>query len=258
MQTGSIVRQISSNPPRVGLFVTCLVDLFRPSVGFAAVKLLEDAGCAVEVPAAQSCCGRPARGAPDAVDARAAAEATIRAFEDCDYVVVPSGSCADMLMAYHADHFTGDAAWEQRAQDFCAKVHELVAFLVDVMGLSRVDARVRGSVTYQDACGSGAAQQPRRLLATVEGLALREMDNAGACCGLGAADCASLSARAAERKSASIRAAGAGMLLAGDLGCLMGLAGRLRRDGSAVEVRHIAEVLAGMSDTPPIGSGGGS
>lgn len=252
------MRQISPNPPRVGLFVTCLVDLFRPSVGFAAVKLLADAGCTVEVPAAQSCCGRPARGASDAADARAAAEATIRAFEDFDYVVVPSGSCAETLMEYHADHFTGDAAWEQRARDFCAKVHELLAFLVEVMGVSRVEARMKGSVTYQDACSGGKASQPRQLLAAVEGLALMEMDNAGACCGLGAAGCADFSAKAAERKSASIRAAGAGMLVAGDLGCLIGLAGRLKRDGSAVEVRHVAEVLAGMNETPPIGAGGAS
>ncbi|MBX9452545.1 MAG: (Fe-S)-binding protein [Mesorhizobium sp.] len=252
------MRQTSSKPPRVGLFVTCLVDLFRPSVGFAAVKLLEDAGCIVEVPAAQSCCGRPSRGVADAADARAAAEATIRAFEDFDYVVAPSGSCAETLMAYHADYFAGDEAWTKRARAFCAKVHELAAFLVDVMGVSRVDARLHGSVTYQDACGGGLAPQPRRLLASVEGLSLREMEGAATCCGLGAAGCVSLAGKAAAQKAASIRAAGAGMLLAGDLGCLMGLAGRLKRDGSAVEVRHVAEVLAGMNDTPPIGAGGAS
>ncbi len=252
------MRPTSSNPPRVGLFVTCLVDLFRPSVGFAAVKLLEDAGCIVEVPAAQSCCGRPSRGVADAAEARAAAEAIIRAFEDFDYVVVPSASCAETLTAYHANHFAGDRAWARRAQAFCAKVHELVAFLVDVTGVLQVNARHRGSVTYQDACGGGRAPQPRRLLASVEGLALREMEGAGTCCGFGAAGCAGLAGKATERKTASIRAAGAGMLLAGDLGCLMGLAGRLKRDGSAVEVRHVAEVLAGMNETPPIGVGGAS
>ena len=136
-------------------------------------------------------------------------------------------------------------------------MNELVAFLVDVMGVSRVDARLHGSVTYQDACG-GLAPQPRRLLASVDGLTLREMEGAGTCCGLGAAGCASLAGKAAAQKAASIRAAGAGMLLAGDLGCLMGLAGRLKRDGSAVEVRHVAEVLAGMNDTPHIGAGGAS
>ena len=154
--------------PRVGLFVTCLVDLFRPTVGFAAIKLLEDAGCTVEVPMAQTCCGQPAYNSGDRADSRAIAENTIRAFEDFDYVVAPSGSCAGMLKKHYPGLFKGDAGWEGRAAAFSAKVHELVSFLVDVRGATGVSARLEDTVTYHDSCSGlrelGIQAQPRRLL----------------------------------------------------------------------------------------------
>ena len=131
-----------SSPPRVGLFVTCLVDLFRPSVGFAAIKLMEAAGCRVDVPRAQTCCGQPAYNSGDRADTRAIAEQTIAAFEDFDYVVAPSGSCASMLKKHYPGLFAGDAAWEERASAFSAKCHELVSFLTDVLGIEGVDARL--------------------------------------------------------------------------------------------------------------------
>ena len=105
-----------SRRPRVGLFVTCLVDLIRPSVGFAAVKLLEDAGCTVEVPA-QTCCGQPAFNSGDRATTRAIAEQVIAAFEPYDYVVAPSGSCAGMLKTHYPELFAGDAAWAPRVRD---------------------------------------------------------------------------------------------------------------------------------------------
>lgn len=232
--------------PHIGLFVTCLVDLFRPSVGFAAVKLLEEAGCAVDVPAAQTCCGGSARDPADRDDARAAAKSTIEAFEAYDYVVAPSGSCAGALKRQCGALFRDDPEWDERAKSLAAKVHELTGFLVDVLGVSAVAARMKGSVTYHDGCPceSGGGEQPRRLLRSVEGLKLKEMDNSGACCGLRANG---------SGIAPHIREAGAGILLAGDLACLMNMARQLRRDGSAIEVRHVAEVLAGMSDAPPIG-----
>ncbi|MEO3998190.1 (Fe-S)-binding protein [Mesorhizobium sp. CAU 1732] len=249
---------INDTRPRVGLFVTCLVDLFRPSVGFAAVKLIEDAGCVVEVPVAQSCCGQPAERAGDLDDLRAIAETTIRAFEEFDYVVAPSGTCASVLKTQYAPLFSGNSMWEARAQAFSAKVHELVSFLVDVLGISAVEANVSGSVTYHDGCAGltqlGVQTQPRLLLASVKGLRLKEMARADACCGLAGVSCAQAASRtAASEKTAQIREAGAGTLLSGDLGCLISIAGRLKREGSAIEVRHVAEVLAGMNDTPPIG-----
>lgn len=247
-------------PIRVGLFVTCLVDLFRPSVGFAAVKLLEDAGCTVEVPAAQTCCGQPAFNSGDRADARAIAEQVIRAFEGYDYVVAPSGSCAGMLKRHYAELFAGDAAAIARAEAFSARVHELVSFLTDVLGVTGVDAAFAGTATYHDSCSGlrelGIQAQPRRLLASVAGLELAEMRDADVCCGFGGTFCvkyADISDKIVSEKTRAIAETGAGLLLAGDLGCLMNMAGKLKREGKPVEVRHVAEVLAGMTDQPAIG-----
>src|SRR5204862_348706 len=109
--------------PRVGLFVTCLVDLFRPSVGFAAAKLLSDAGCDVDVPASQTCCGQPAYNSGDKTTAEEIARLTIAAFEAHDYVVAPSGSCAGMLKLHYPALLARDPAWKARAAAFAAKVH---------------------------------------------------------------------------------------------------------------------------------------
>jgi L-lactate dehydrogenase complex protein LldE len=246
--------------PRVGLFVTCLVDLFRPSVGFAAVKLLEDAGCTVDAPMSQTCCGQPAYNSGDRADARQIAEATIAAFEGFDYVVAPSGSCAGMLKKHYPGLFKGDAAWEARAEVFSDKVFELVSFLVDVRGMNGVAAKLAATATYHDSC-SGLRElnvkgQPRKLLSSVGGLKMKEMPEADVCCGFGGTFCvkySDISNEIVEKKTGNIAASGADMLLAGDLGCLMNMAGKLRRQGAATEVRHVAEVLAGMTDTAPIG-----
>lgn len=249
--------------PRVGLFVTCLVDLFRPSVGFAAARLIEAAGCTVEVPMTQTCCGQPAYNSGDRADTRAIAENTIRIFEGFDYIVAPSGSCAGMLKKHYPPLFAGDAAWAARAEAFAAKVHELVGFLVDVRKMGRVDARFEGTVTYHDSCSGlrelGIRRQPRALLGSVEGLKLIEMREADVCCGFGGTFCVkypAISNEIVEKKTENIEACGAGTLLAGDLGCLMNMAGKLKRQGSSVEARHVAEVLAGMTGQPPIGGRG--
>jgi len=251
----------STDGPRVGLFVTCLVDLFRPTVGFAAVRLLEDAGCRVEVPRAQTCCGQPAYNSGDRADARAVAEQVIRAFEGFDHVVAPSGSCAGMISHHYPSLFTGDPAWHGRAEALAAKTHELTSFLVDVLGVTAVAARFDGAVTYHDSCSGlrelGVREQPRRLLASVAGLGLAELRDADVCCGFGGTFCVKypdVSAAIVARKAAAIRESGAGTLLAGDLGCLLNMAGKLSRDGAGIEVRHVAEVLAGMADGPAIGA----
>jgi len=246
--------------PKVALFVTCLVDLFRPTVGFAAVKLLEDAGCRVEVPVAQTCCGQPAFNSGDTADARAVAEQVIAAFEGYDYVVVPSGSCGGMIKLHYGDLFVGDPVWSSRADRLSAKTFELVSFLTDVLGVTAVQAGFAGSVTYHDSCSGlrelGIRAQPRLLLGSVDGLSLTELKDADVCCGFGGTFCVKygeISNTIVGKKTANITASGAGTLLAGDLGCLMNMAGKLKRDGSAVEVRHVAEVLAGMTQGPAIG-----
>ena len=231
----------------------------RPSVGFAAVKLLEDAGCKVVVPVANLL--RPAglqfRRPRDDEGDRAP---DIAAFADCDYVVAPSGSCAGMLAKHYPELFADEPEMALKATAFAAKCRELVSFLVDVLGVTQVAARYDGVAAYHNSCSGlrelGVREQPRKLLATVEGLRLVELEEADVCCGFGgtfAVKYGELSDAIVTRKSANIDASGADTLLAGDLGCLMNMAGKLQREGRTVKARHVAEVLAGMTDEPAIG-----
>jgi L-lactate dehydrogenase complex protein LldE len=249
------------DPIRVGLFVTCLVDLFRPSVGFAAVKLLEDAGCTVFAPS-QTCCGQPAYNSGDRATTKDLARQAMAAFEDCDYVVAPSGSCAGMLAKHYPELFAGEPEMAAKARAFSGKCHELVSFLVDVLHVEKVATRFDGIATYHDSCSGlrelGVQTQPRKLLASVEGLQLVEMKSPDVCCGFGgtfAVKYGEISDAIVTQKTANIAASGATTLLAGDLGCLMNMAGKLAREGKPISARHIAEVLAGMTDEPAIGAG---
>ena len=252
------------NRPRVALFVTCLVDLHRPSVGFAAIQLLEQAGCDVEVPLAQTCCGQPAYNSGDRQTARDLARQVLDAFAGFDYVVVPSGSCGGMIAHHFPALFADDPNTLAKAEALGARTHELVQFLTEVMGVDAVTAHYNGVVTYHDSCSGlrelGIKAQPRALLATVGGLELREMADPEVCCGFGGTFCVKypdISTRMVSDKTAGIVATGADTLLAGDLGCLLNMAGRLSREGHAVRVRHVAEVLAGITgDVPPIGMPG--
>jgi L-lactate dehydrogenase complex protein LldE len=247
-----------AEPARVALLVTCLVDLFRPSVGFAAVKLLEDAGCTVEAPRAQTCCGQPAYNSGGRADAKAIARQVIAAFAGYDYVVAPSGSCAGMVRAHYPELFADEPAMKRQAEELAARTYELMAFLVDVRGVSHVGAFCDRTVTYHDSCSGlrelGVKAQPRTLLGTVEGLRLSELPGAEICCGFGGTfgvKYPDISDKMVSDKVADIAGTGADCVLAGDLGCLLQIAGKLSRAGSRVEARHVAEVLAGMTDTVP-------
>jgi L-lactate dehydrogenase complex protein LldE len=247
-----------AEPARVALLVTCLVDMFRPSVGFAAVKLLEEAGCTVEVPYAQTCCGQPAYNSGDRADAKAIARQVVAAFAGYDYVVAPSGSCAGMVKIHYPELFADEPATLAQAQELAARTWELVSFLVDVRGVESVAARWERTATYHDGCSGlrelGVKQQPRRLLASVAGLRLTELPDAEVCCGFGGTFCIKypeISDKMVGDKAADIAATGAEAVLAGDLGCLLNIAGKLARRGSPIETRHVAEVLAGMADELP-------
>ena len=249
--------------PRVALFVSCLVDLFRPSVGFAAVQLLEDAGCVVDVPRNQTCCGQPAYNQGDRADAADLARRTIDALRGYDYVVVPSGSCAGMLKQHYPQLFPEGSYEAGRARELAERTFELISFLTDVMGVIGVDTEFPARVTYHDACSGlrelGIKRQPRLLLQSVRGLELAELTASEVCCGFGGTFCVKypeISTRMVDDKVADIAATGAHVLLSGDLGCLMNIAGRLARLGTRVEVRHVAEVLAGATAEPPIGGRG--
>jgi L-lactate dehydrogenase complex protein LldE len=249
--------------PRVALFVTCLVDLHRPTIGFAAIRLLEQAGCQVEVPRAQTCCGQPAYNSGDRFTTRGLAEGILDAFGGYDYVVVPSGSCGGMLKHHLPYLFDDDPNLRARADALAGRTFELISFLSDVMGVERLQVRYSGGpVTYHDSCSGlrelGIREQPRRLLAGI-GASVIEMTDAEVCCGFGGTFCVKypdISVRMVTDKVRDIVATGAETVLAGDLGCLLNIAGRLRREGQRTKVRHVAEVLAGMTgQVPPIGEG---
>ncbi len=247
---------------RVALFVTCLVDLFRPAVGFAAVKLLEEAGCEVVVPTGQTCCGQPAYNQGDRADTIDIAKQTIEAFAGFDHVVAPSGSCAGMLIKHYPTLFRPDDPWQAKANDLSARTSELVSFLADVLGIESVNASLPAKVTYHDSCSGlrelHIKQQPRKFLSGIDGVTLAEMENSEVCCGFGGTFCVKypdISTKMVSDKTRNIEASGADLLLAGDLGCLMNMAGRLKRQGSEIEARHVAEVLAGELREPAIGAG---
>lgn len=251
--------------PRIALFVTCLVDIHRPSVGFAAIKLLEDAGCTVEVPLAQTCCGQPAYNSGDRRSAQDVARQVIDAFGGFDHVVAPSGSCAAMISRHYPALFAdSDPHWHARAVELAGRTHELTALLHDVLGRARIHARLDGVAAYHDSCSGlrelGVRAQPRALLSRVEGLSVKNLAEPEQCCGFGGTFCVKypdISTRMVSDKTRDIAATGADILLAGDMGCLLNMAGRLHREGSAVRAFHVAEVLAGTAaGTPAIGEAG--
>lgn len=249
-------------PKEVALFVTCLVDFMRPSIGFATVKLLEAAGCTISVPPAQACCGQPAFNSGDRAGARLIAEQVIAAFERFEAVVVPSGSCGGMIIKHYPELFEENPRWRARAEALSAKTHELVTFLTDVLGADLPAAAFPTKATYHDSCSGlrelGIKDQPRKLLSAVEGLTLTEMNESDVCCGFGGTFCVKypdISNKMLDSKVANIAASGAETLIAGDLGCLMNMAGKLKREGQDIDVRHIAEVLVGDTETPGIGRG---
>ena len=238
---------------RVALYVTCLVDLMRPSVAFASLPLLEAAGCEVIVPEGQTCCGQPAWSAGERALAADLARKAIGELEGYDYVVIPSGSCADQIRNVYPQLLADDPAWGLRARTLADRAYELTSFLVDVLKLSAVPNQFDGSVTYHDSCkglrGLAIKRQPRDLLARVPGLSLKEMSECEECCGFGGAfsvKFGEVSTKIVDRKCDAIAAAGADAVVGGDLGCLMNIEGRLRRRGDeTTRVLHIAEVLAG-------------
>ena len=241
---------------RVGLFVTCLVDLMRPSIGFAALRLLKAAGCEMIVPTTQTCCGQPGYNSGDQDAAKALALKLLKEFDGCEYVVLPSGSCAGMIRVHYPALFKDDPALSESFQRLAGRTYELTDFLVNVAKLNTVPGDYAGSLTYHDSCSGlrelGVQAQPRALLARMPGVQIVEMREATTCCGFGgtfSVKFGEISTRMADKKCEHIAATGAGTIVAGDLGCLLNIEGRLRRRGDLnTRVLHIAEVLAGEDE----------
>lgn len=246
--------------PRVGLFVTCLADMMRPQLGFASIKLLEQAGCIVEVPLSQTCCGQPAFNSGATAHAASLARQLIGQFEGFDYVVVPSGSCAAMIKVHYIEALEGDSVWLPRAHALAAKTWELMSFLVDVRGFKPLGVALQATATYHDSCSGlrelGIRGQPKTLLAEVAGLTMTPLPGSDVCCGFGGTFCVkypAISNAVVGEKAHAIEGTGADLLLGGDLGCLMNMAGKLSRNGSKVRAMHAAEVIAGMGNRSAIG-----
>jgi len=241
---------------RVGLFVTCLVDLVRPRIGFAALKLLEGAGCQVVVPLTQTCCGQPGYNSGDRRAAQALARKVLTEFKDCDYVVVPSGSCSGMVKVHYPDLLNDFPELRADVEWLIARTWELTDFLFSVLKLEKVPGGFDGTVTYHDSCSGlremGVKDQPRALLSKLPGLEVKEMALPEQCCGFGgtfAVKYGDISARIADQKCADTQSTGADAVVLGYLGCMLNIEGRLRRRGDQnTKVLHVAEVLAGMTD----------
>lgn len=243
-----------SSRGRVGLFVTCLVDSLRPRVGFAAAKLLGQAGYEVVVPP-QACCGQPNHNGGDKRGAQRIARATIARFKGLPYVVAPSGSCAAMIRCHYPHLFEEGSKDRQAADELAARTYELTGFLKDVAGFDGAGAKLAVTATYQDCCSGlrelGVKAQPRALLSQVQGLTLKEMKDPESCCGFGGAFCVkypAISNAIVEEKAAQIAATGAECVIAGDAGCLLNIEGKISRAGGKARAYHVAEVLAGMTE----------
>ncbi len=258
--------------PKVGLFVTCLVDLYRPSVGFATLDLLRQAGFDVEIPEAQTCCGQPGYNGGDRAGAKQILRRWVELFRSFDYVVVPSGSCAGMIRNHMPILLQDDATLAKEAQLLAARTYELTQFLAvmnrgaesvrhkDDRGISSAPS---ARLVYHDSCSSlrelKVREEPRALLRGRRDLELCEIEDADSCCGFGGSFCLkfpAISKRIVEEKVAAILAASPDMVTGADLGCLLNIANALARKKSRPKVFHVAEILAGREENPAIGEKG--
>ena len=246
---------------RVGLFVTCLVDMMRPSVGFSTLQLLERAGCEVVVPPTQTCCGQPAWNSGADTHCQDLARKVIDTFLEFDYVVVPSGSCAGMIRNHYPEALKDDHTYHSRALSLAKKTYDLTQFLVEIAHATEFSAKYKASACYHDSCSClrelSVREAPRQLLAKVEGLELKPLKDSDVCCGFGglfSVKYPEISERMADDKISDAKDTDSSLVIGPDLGCLLHLAGRAARRGETLKFRHIAEVLANCPH-PSIGEG---
>jgi L-lactate dehydrogenase complex protein LldE len=236
---------------KVSLFITCLVDQFFPQVGASLVAVLKRLGCEVYFPARQTCCGQPAFNSGYKAEARDLAERFINIFDDGEYVVSPSGSCASMVKVFYPDLFKHDFAKQQRAIQLASRVYEFTDFLVNVLGVEDVGARYEGRVALHQSCHLlrelNVRSEPSRLLRAVKGIEVVELERAEMCCGFGglfSVKYPHISGGIMQEKIDTISKSGADVVVASDMGCLMHIGGGLSRQRLAVKTMHIAELLS--------------
>lgn len=234
---------------KVSLFITCLVDMFYADAGKDMVEVLERQGCDLSFPKGQVCCGQPAYNSGYVENSKSAMKNMIKTFEKAEYVVTPSGSCATMFKLY-PDVFKDDPNWLPRAQELADKTYEFTQFLVNVLQVENVGAKLTGKATYHPSCHMtrllGASEEPKKLLNQVEGLEMIPLPNAHNCCGFGgtfSVKMGDISEQMVDEKVNSAMATEADYLIGADCGCLMNIGGRAERVGKPIRVMHIAQVL---------------
>ena len=221
----------------------------------AVVRVLEKLGITVEYPEGQTCCGQPAFNAGAWDDARAMARYTLDVLSrSTEPIVVPSGSCADMLHHHYSELFAGDPKYGPLAQAVAKRTYEFTQFLVDVLGVTNLDAHASGKITYHPSChllrGLKITDAPQQLLSKVEGIEIAELPGATECCGFGglfAVKMSDISGAMLQRKLDAIESTGAQTVVACDVSCLLHLGGGLHRRGDDIQTKHIAELLAPAS-----------
>jgi L-lactate dehydrogenase complex protein LldE len=238
-------------PAQVALFVTCIVDQLFPDVGMAMADVLERAGCQLTFPPDQTCCGQPAFNSGYRDEARRVARHFLNVFREAEYIVVPSGSCTSMVSHHYAELFANQPEAMAEVHRIEKRTWEFSQFLVEVLGVEDVGAKLDAVATYHDSCHAlrelKIKSGPRRLLASVRGLELREMDVAEECCGFGgtfSVKFPEVSGGMVRTKIDSILRTGADIVVSIDSSCLMQLQGAIRRQGVPVRTMHLAEVLA--------------
>lgn len=236
---------------KVSLFITCLVDQLFPQVGVSMVEVLRRLGVELDFPEAQTCCGQPAFNSGYRAEARELAERFIKVFDDSQYIVTPSGSCASMVKVFYADLFEDDAAKRERARRLAARTYEFSEFLINVLKVEDVGARFRGRVALHQSCHLlrelNVRTEPLKLLSAVRDIELVELERADACCGFGglfAIKYAQISGGILQEKIDCIKRSGADVIVASDMGCLMHINGGLSRQRIPVRTMHIAELLS--------------
>jgi L-lactate dehydrogenase complex protein LldE len=235
---------------RVSLFITCLADQLFPDVGESVARLLHRYGCEIDFPAGQVCCGQPAFNSGYQDDAREVARGLIRAFENSEYVVSPSGSCVGMIHHYYPELFLDDPVWSKKAADLIDKTYEFSQFLVKVLGVQDVGAEFHGKVTYHPSCHAsrllGVKEEPMLLLEHIKGMEFIDLPKKEDCCGFGgtfAVKMADMSEAMVCEKAMHVASTGADVLVGTDMGCLMNIGGRLKKEGKSIRVMHLAELL---------------
>ncbi|MGE5488768.1 MAG: (Fe-S)-binding protein [bacterium] len=237
--------------PRVSLFVTCIVDQLFPKIGMAMADVLERAGFRVDFPEEQTCCGQPAFNTGYRAEARDVARHFLRVFRDAEYIVIPSGSCTAMIVNHYPELFAKEPETLREIASLRPRIWEFTRFLTEVAGIEDVGARFERVVTFHDSCHAlrelGIKDGPRRLLANVRGLTLKEMTPPEECCGFGgtfSVKFPEISTGMLRAKIDAIAATGAEYVVGVDASCLMQIQGGLSRARLPIGTMHIAEVLA--------------